>query len=37
MILCENPSDHISAKVRLTSLKKNGAVNLSLEAQAKRR
>ena len=35
MILCENPSDHISAKVRLTSLKKNGAVNLSLEAQAK--
>ena len=35
MILCENPSDHISAKERLTSLKKNGAVNLSLEAQAK--
>ena len=35
MILCENPSDHIRAKVRLTSLKKNGAVNLSLDAQAK--
>lgn len=35
MILCENPSDHIRAKVRLTNLKKNGAVNLSLDAQAK--
>lgn len=34
MILCENPSDHIRARVRLTNLKK-GAVNLSLDAQAK--
>lgn len=35
MILCENPSDHIRARVRLTNLKKKGAVNLSLDAQAK--
>lgn len=35
MILCENPSDHISARVRMTNLKKKGAVNLSLDAQAK--
>ena len=35
MILCENPSDHIRARVRLTNLKKKGAVNLSLNAQAK--
>lgn len=35
MILCENPSDHIRAKVRFTNLKKKGAVNLSLDAQAK--
>lgn len=35
MILCENPSDNIRAQVRLTSLKKKGAVNLSLDAQAK--
>jgi len=35
MILCENPSDHIRAWVRLTNLKKKGAVNLSLDAQAK--
>lgn len=35
MILCENPADHIRARVRLTSLKKKGAVNLSLDAQAK--
>ena len=35
MILCENPADHIRAQVRLTSLKKKGAVNLSLDAQAK--
>ena len=37
MILCENPADHICARVRLTSLKKKGAVNLSLDAQAERR
>ena len=35
MILCENPSDHIRALMRLTNLKKKGAVNLSLDAQAK--
>ena len=35
MILCENPSDHIRARVRLTNLKKKEAVNLSLDAQAK--
>ena len=35
MILCENPSDHIRARVRLTNLKKKGAVYLSLAAQAK--
>ena len=35
MILCENPSDHIRARVRLTNLKKKGAVNLSWDAQAK--
>ena len=35
MILCENPADHIRARVRLTSLKKKGAVNLSLDTQAK--
>ena len=35
MFLCENTKDHIHAKVRLTNLKKNGAVNLALEAQAK--
>jgi len=35
MILCENPADHIRARVRLTNLKKKGAVNLSLDAQAK--
>ena len=35
MILCENPSDHIRARMRLTNLKKKGAVNLSLDAQAK--
>lgn len=35
MILCENPSDQIRARVRLTNLKKKGAVNLSLDAQAK--
>ena len=35
MILCENPSDHIRARVRLTNLKKKGAGNLYLDAQAK--
>ncbi|MDD3037655.1 translocation/assembly module TamB [Bacteroides sp.] len=35
MILCENPSDYIRARVRFTNLKKKGAVNLSLDAQAK--
>ena len=35
MILCENPSDFIRTKVRLTNIKKKGAVNLSLDAQAK--
>lgn len=35
MILCENPSDFIHARVRLTNMKKDGAVNLSLDAQAK--
>lgn len=29
------PADHIRARVRLTNLKKKGAVNLSLDAQAK--
>lgn len=36
MILCENPSDFIRAKVRFTNIKKKGAVNLSLDAQAKK-
>lgn len=35
LILCENPSDHIRARVRFTNHKKNGPVNLSLDAQAK--
>lgn len=35
MILCENLSDNMRARVRLTNMKKNGAVNLSLDAQAK--
>lgn len=35
LILCENPEDYIRARVRLTSLKKKGAVNVSLDAQAK--
>ena len=35
MVLCENPADHIRALVRMTNLKKKGAVNLSLDAQAK--
>lgn len=35
MVLCENPSDNFSTKIRLTSIKKDGAVNLSLDAHAK--
>ncbi len=35
MLLCETPSDYIRTKVRLTNLKKNGPVNLAIEAQAK--
>lgn len=35
MVLCENTSEHIRAKIRLTNQKKHGAVNLSLDAQAK--
>ncbi len=35
LLLCENPSDQFMGKVRFTSQKKNGAVNISLEAQAK--
>lgn len=35
MVLCENSSDFIRAKVRFTNIKKRGAVNLSLDAQAK--
>ena len=31
----KNPADHIRALVRMTNLKKKGAVNLSLDAQAK--
>ena len=34
-LVIENPADHIRARVRLTNLKKKGAVNLSLDAQAK--
>ena len=35
MVLCETPSDYVRARVRLTSLRKKGTVNLSLDAQAK--
>lgn len=35
MVLCENSSDFIRARIRLTNLKKKGAVNLSVDAQAK--
>ncbi|WP_291528672.1 translocation/assembly module TamB domain-containing protein [Bacteroides sp. UBA939] len=35
MVLCENPGDNFHARVRLTNRKPEGAVNVSLEAQAK--
>ncbi|MBR8708565.1 hypothetical protein IX321_001382 [Bacteroides pyogenes] len=35
MILCENPSDNIQIKLRLTNLKEADAVNIALNAQAK--
>lgn len=35
LIICENPSDRFGAQVRFTNLKKGGAVNVSLDAQAK--
>ena len=34
LILCENPDNHIRAQVRLTSIKKKGAMNLSVYAEA---
>jgi hypothetical protein len=34
-LLCETPSNYMRARVRFTQLKKEGAVNLSLEAEAK--
>lgn len=35
VLLCENPADNFRARVRFTNLKKNGAVNISLDTQAK--
>ena len=35
MFSCDNLNDKMNAKVRLTNLKKQGAVNIALEAQAK--
>ena len=35
MFLCDNLNDEMNAKVRLTNLKKEGAVNISLETKAK--
>lgn len=35
MILCENPGDKFHARVRFTNRKPEGAINVSLEAQAK--
>lgn len=35
LIICENPSDRFGAQIRFTNLKKGGAVNVSLNAQAK--
>ena len=35
LLLCENPADQFRVRVRFTNQKKKGAVNLSLEAQAK--
>ncbi|WP_455585695.1 translocation/assembly module TamB domain-containing protein [Bacteroides sp.] len=35
LVLCENPADQFRGRVRFTSLKKNGAFNVALEAQAK--
>lgn len=34
MILLENPSDHLRGRVRFSNLRKQGAVNISLDAQA---
>ena len=35
LLLCENVTDQLKAKIRFTNLKKNGAVNISLDVQAK--
>lgn len=35
LVICENPSDCFGAQIRFTNLKKEGAVNVSLNAQAK--
>lgn len=35
MVLCESFTDHIRTRIRLSNLKKNGVVNLSLDTQAK--
>lgn len=35
MLLCENPSDQFRGRVRFSSLRKSGAVNVSLDMQAK--
>lgn len=35
LFICENPSGQFNGRVRFTSLKKTGAVNISLQAQAK--
>lgn len=34
LVICENPSDQFRARARFTNLKKNGAVNISLDTQA---
>ena len=35
LVLCENPTDQFKAKVRFNNLKKESAVSISLDAQAK--
>lgn len=35
LLICENPSDQFRTQVRFTNLKKEGAVNVSLNTQAK--
>lgn len=35
LVICENPSDQFQAQVRFTNMKKEGAVNVSLNTQAK--